>query len=125
MKLTKLMKGSALGALAAAMAITALPAEAVAQSRDRQERADRGDRGNRDGDARQQRRAARCDEDVARRDLASVGEMDGVRPVDRGARADDLDFGVAERLLVELDGWIQIRHGNPHVVNTVEHPWGV
>ena len=33
MKLTKLMKGSALGALAAAMAITALPAEAVAQSR--------------------------------------------------------------------------------------------
>lgn len=30
-----------------------------------------------------------------------------------------------ERLLVKLDGRIQIRHGNPYVVNTVEHPWGV
>ena len=38
MTLTKLMKGSALGALAAAMAFVALPDPAEAQSRDRQER---------------------------------------------------------------------------------------
>ena len=44
--LTKLMKGSALGALAAAMAFVALPDPAEAQSRDRQERAQR-DRGHR------------------------------------------------------------------------------
>ena len=41
MTLTKLMKGSALGALAAAMAFVALPDPAEAQSRDRQERAQR------------------------------------------------------------------------------------